>query len=224
MTYTAIRGAEKRTFSPIAIELVDDFLTTPTGPTSAAPLGPITAILDEDDGAGGFRVTDARAFVTSQAVVTFAGVHRRPRPALALPGLYRVRIEGELYRPLYRAVADGIQFTAPAWNDHEPATPVPTFARAVLLPSAAYPFPSYTRVLRGEVLDTTTGLPAVDALVVAGTDSRALSDERGEFALALRWAPDGPLSITATDRAGHTGTISITLPGDLEHGQLIAIS
>lgn len=224
MTYSPIRGAEKRAFSPVGIELVDDFLTTATGPTSAAPIGSITAILDEDDGAGGFRVTDARAIVTSQAVVTFPGVHRRPRPALAAPGTYRVRIEASLYRPLYRAVADGIQITAPPWNDHEPAAPVPTFARAILLPSPLYPFPSYTRVLRGAVLDTTTGLPAVDALVVAGTDSRALSDERGEFALALRWAPDGPLSITATDRAGHTGTISTTLPGDLEHGQLIAIS
>jgi hypothetical protein len=125
--------------------------------------------------------------------------------------VYRVRIDATFYPPFYRAIADGIQITAPPWNDHDPAAPVPTFARAILLPSPLYPFPSYTRVLRGELLDTATGLPAVDALVVAGTDSRALSDKRGEFALALRWAPDGPLSITATARR---------LDGVAEHAHL----
>ena len=215
-------GAERRSFSPIAVELVDDILTT-AGSPSAAPLGPITAVLDVDDGSG-FRQTAKRAFVTTQAVVTFAGVNRVPRPATAPPVLFRVRIESLLYVPLYRATADGIQFAAQPWNDFEPALPTPTFSRAILLPSPSYPFSSYLRVVRGEVRDNATGLPVPDALVIAGAGERTLTDARGEFALALRWTPDGSVTLTATDRSAHTGTVSITVPADLEHGQLIAIS
>jgi len=224
MTFVAIRGAARRTFSPIGIELVDDVLTSPAGPTIAAPLGAIHAFLDEDDGAGGFRPTTAKPQITSQAIVTFPGVGRRPRPAIAAPVTYRVRIEADLYRPLYLASAAGIQFVAQPWNDEEPANVVPTFARAILLPAFHYQFPSYVPVLRGEVVDL-AGNPVANALVVEGANARALSDERGAFALPLRWTPNGvPVSITATDALLRTGTIAVTLPADLEQGQLIAIS
>jgi hypothetical protein len=216
VTLTLLRGAEKRSFSPIGLELIDDFLT-------AAPLGPITAILDEDDGLGGFRTIASTPIITSQAVLTFPGVGRRPRPATATPTTYRARIEAPLYRPLYRATADGIVFVAGPWNDDEPATPVPTFARALLLPSFSYQFPSYTPVLRGEVVDP-LGAPVTDALVIeATTGARALTDERGAFAIALRWVPPGTAQIDASDRGGRSGSILITLPDDLAHGQLIAI-
>lgn len=224
MSIVALRGAEKRSFSPIGIELVDDFLTTPAGPTSAAPLGPITAVLEEDDGAGGFRTTALRSVVTSQAVLTFPRAGRRPRPAIATPTTFRVRIDAALYRPLYRATVDGILFVAQPWNDDEPAAPMPTFARAILLPAFHYQFPSSVPVLRGEVVDP-LGDPVLDALVVdPGTGARALTDERGAFALALRWVPPGTATIGASDRLGRTGSITVTLPTDLEHGQLIAIS
>lgn len=224
MTFVAIRGAARRTFSPIGIELVDDVLTSPAGPDSAAPLGAVRAFLDEDDGAGGFRPTTAKSRITSQAVVTFPGVGRHPRPAVATPTTFRVRIEADLYRPLYLASAAGIQFVAQPWNDEEPATIVPTFARAILLPAFNYQFPSYVPVLRGEVVDL-TGNPVANALVVEGTNGRALTDERGAFALPLRWtAQNVPVSIVATDPLLRTGAITVTLPADLEQGQLIAIS
>jgi hypothetical protein len=224
MTFVAIRGATRRTFSPIGIELVDDVLTSPVGPTSAPPIGAVRAFLDEDDGVGGFRPTTAKPQITSQAIVTFPGVGRHPRPAVAPAITYRVRIEADVYRPLYLASAAGIQFVAQPWNDEEPATVVPTFARAILLPAFHYQFPSYMPVLRGEVVDP-AGDPVANALVVEGVNARALTDERGAFALPLRWTPSGvPISITATDQLLRTGTITVTLPADLEHGQLIAIS
>ena len=224
MTFVAIRGASRRVFSPIGLELVDDFLTTPTAPSPAMPLGPITAVLDVDDGAGTFVPTDASFVVTSQGVLTFPGIGRTPRPSIASPVTYRVRIESPLYRPLYRATADGITFVAPPWNDDEPASLVPTFGRAVLLPAFPYQFPSYTPVLRGEVVDT-AGAPVPDARVTESTTgARALTDERGAFALALRWVPAGNATIDASDRFGHAGSIPIVVPADLAHGQLIAIS
>ena len=224
MTFVAIRGASRRVFSPIGLELVDDFLTTPTSPSPAMPLGPIKAQLDIDDGAGNFIPTDASAVITSQAVLTFPGIGRTPRPSIASPTTYRVRIESPQYRPLYRATVDGITFVAPPWNDDEPASLVPTFGRAVLLPAFNYQFPSYTPLLRGEVVDT-LGEPVPDALVIESTTgARALTDERGAFALALRWVPPGNATIDASDRFGHTGSISVVLPADLAHGQLIAIS
>jgi hypothetical protein len=188
------------------------------------PLGPIAAVLDVDDGAGNFIPTNATPVVTSQAVLTFPGIGRTPRPATASPILYRVRIETALYRPLYRATVDGITFSAPPWNDDEPATLVPTFGRAVLLPAFNYQFPSYTPVLRGEVVGI-AGEPVPDALVIESTTgARALTDERGAFALALRWVPAGAATIDASDRFGHTGSLSVVVPTDLAHGQLIAIS
>jgi hypothetical protein len=224
VTFVAIRGAARRLFSPIGLELVDDFLTTPTSLGPAMPLGPITARLDVDDGAGNFVPIDASHVITSQAVLTFPGIGRVPRPATATPTSYRVRIESPLYRPLYRATADGITFVAPPWNDDEPAALTPTFGRAILLPAFNYQFPSYTPVLRGEVVDT-AGDPVPDALVIeTTTGARALTDERGAFALALRWVPPGNATIDASDRFGHTGSLTVVLPADLAHGQLIAIS
>jgi hypothetical protein len=135
-------------------------------------------------------------------------------------------VTAELYRPIYRVTTDGFEFDAFPYND---VTPPQVYQRAateaLLVPNTAYPFPAHVRVLHGVVVDP-AGDPVEDALVAEAANDRAVTDERGAFALPLRAAAlNAPVPITATHtRSARTGSIQVTLPADLGRSQTIQVS
>ena len=142
------------------------------------------------------------------------------------PRHYRFRLVARLYRPFYGANSDGIEFDAFPYSDIEPPSVFAThLTDVVLTPSPAYPFPTHVPVLRGVVVDL-AGDPVRDAVVSEGNRERVLTDERGEFALPLRWVADNVATpIDAEDqRTGRTGTIVIVLPGALGISQTMTVT
>lgn len=206
-----------RLFAPIGLRLLDAV-------SGAGPLGWIRPHLDELVG-GQWVEAQRRVAVSGNGIVTVPRLGRTARPAQAQPRHYRLRVDAEHYRPLYRATLDGIEFDAQPYNDSTPPQPHATGATDTpLLPTSSYPFPSHLRVIRGVVRDP-QGDPVADALVQdAPPKTAALSDERGTFALPLLAANDGtPALVNATHpRTGRSGTLQVTLPGDL--GQNLTIT
>jgi len=216
MTFLAFSGAATRTYSPAGFLLIDAYTREP-------PAGRVSARIDRSDGIGGWIETDARGVITPSSVLAFPGLGRARDPA-APPVTHRVRVEADLYRPMYRASADGVVFPVPPYNDAEPLTlPPPLFAQLLLLPAFHYQYPSHVRLLRGEVVHAAA--PVSDALVtdsVFGTS--VLTDERGAFTLPLPFLADGVAdTIDVSDRFGNTGALTITFPAALASGVLIPI-
>lgn len=220
MTAWRTEPAERRElFTPIALQLRDDF-------TGLAPQGPISTFVDLREGLATWRPQTHQPVVTARGVLTYPQLDRRAEVVGVPPRRYRFRLAARFYRPFYGATADGIEFDAFAYNDVEPP---PTFATqltdVVLTPSVAYPFPTHVPVLRGVVHDLANA-PVRDVVVSEGVRERVLTDERGEFALPLRWVVEGMLTpIDGEDlRTGRTGTILIVLPVALGITHTIIIS
>ena len=205
--------------------LLDDF-------TGRAPIEHVTVRLDQQDGARWTPLDDVRAAITTTGMVAFPGLDRR-RPAAGLPPRrFRVRIESEYYRPLYRQLASGVEFqTIPVDVDDLAAAPPVLRQDLVLLPSVTYPYPAHVYTVRGEVR-TQAGAPVEDVVVsnrvqigAAMRTEQTLTDDRGAFALALRLVATGKTAqVTAIDgRTQRTGTATIAVPGDLRRSQLVTI-
>jgi len=203
-------------YSPVGFRLIDEL-------SGRALIGGFKATLDIRIGTN-FRATDSRAVTTASGVVAYPGLGRASQPVGA-PRHYRFRVAAEFYRPLYLENSDGLEFDAPWYSDDAPPVPLPSFPQDVAFaPAASYPFASHISVLRGRVVDA-AGVPVENAKVVESTHERVLTDQRGAFCLPLRWAPSRvPVAIDASDRAGRTGTIVVTLPVDLGRGQTITIN
>jgi hypothetical protein len=210
--------------SPGWFRLVDDF-------TQRGPLARVTAGLDQRDPLDTTWIpVDMPATVTTAGNIGFPGLERR-RSVAGLPGKrYRVRAQSAFYVPLYRELADGIEFSS---RPDDPAGPPQPIVRQdiVLLPAVRYPYAAYLSVVRGLVRDV-AGASVADVVVsttvqigaVTRTD-RTLTDERGAFALALRWIGSaGTADVAALDRrTQRTATIQVTVPAGLSRSQLIAI-
>jgi hypothetical protein len=147
------------------------------------------------------------------------------------PRRYRVRVEAERYRPLYRAQTDGVEFDAPPHNDTT-VPPAPVRQDLVLLPSTVYGWPAHVPLARGEVVDP-AGDPVEDAVVETLTTvggitrrERTLSDARGAFALSLRWVAPGATALLSADdlRGNRHGTLTVTVPDDLTSNRRITIA
>lgn len=205
-------------YAAIGLRLIDDI-------TGGAPFGRIQSLLDVSDGAGGWRETSIRAVVTPGGVLAYVALERKADPAAAPSRRYRVRVEADFYQPEYRRTTDGVEFDAYPYNDtNQPAQYPKEPQDLALLPAPGYPFPTHVPVLRGVVVDGATGAPVADAWVSDGLTEHALSDQSGAFGLPLRWTSAGvPTPIDATDRLGRTGTIIVTLPGDLSHSNSIPV-
>ena len=214
-------------YSPIGLRPIDDF-------TGRPPIGAIEAFLDVGDGGGVWRNTERKAKVSLGGLLIYPGLERRAEVVGLPPRDYRVRLSASVYRPWYRLNSEGIEFEAFPHNDTNPPTDyrvnppqviTPQAQDVKLAPAVNYPFPTYVRVLRGAIVDS-VGLPVSDVEVKRGMTERALSDERGAYALPLRWTPDGVLvAIDAVDhRTGRMGTINITLPQALGSSQTITVS
>lgn len=217
--FTMLAGEAATTYSPIGLRLVDEF-------TGDGPLGRVRVLLDRRDDLGLWRATDIKPVTTPGGVLTYPGLERRREPSGQPARRYRVRLDADFYRAFYRSQFDGVEFDAFPFNDTTPPQVVAAMPQdELLVPSSAYQFPTHVRVLRGAVVDI-AGRPVADVIVSQGGLERVLTDERGAFALPLRWAQEGvPLPVDAIDqRTGRTGMKSVTLPQDLGMNQQITIT
>jgi hypothetical protein len=196
-------------YSPVGLRLVDEF-------TGVAPLGWTGALLDIRDPNGNWRETSIQPVRTPSGVVSYPGLGRSINVA-GQPRHYRVRIQAQFYLPHYMVRNAGFEFLAYPYNDTNPPVHFAELAEALLLiPAPAYPFPSHVPVLRGAVVDA-SDKAVQNTLVSQGSVERVLTDERGVYALPLRWVSEGaPTPIDAVDeRTGRHGSITIQLPDAL---------
>ena len=211
-----LRSEHISLYSPLGLRLVDDF-------TGRAPLGRVSATLDRRVSAGVWEPTTIDAVLTPSNILTWPGLGREFEPVSAPTRRYRVRLEADLYRPGYLQALDGIEFDAPPWDDDNEPVPVTTGPQdAYLLPATTYGFPTWVRVLRGQVEDLSGG-PVANVLVHQATAERALTDERGTFSLPLRWATSGQPVDAIDIRTGRAGTHVLNLPADLRANVTITI-
>jgi hypothetical protein len=145
-------------YSPIGLLPIDAF-------TGRAPIGRVNAFLDVQDDNGDWRATGIQGVRTPGEIIAYPGLQRRAEVAGQPPRQYRVRLEAEFYQPLYRLNADGIEFSAPPYNDTNPPADYPktpdellAYLQAVvrkvwLAPAPNYPFPDHILILRGDVKD-----------------------------------------------------------------------
>ncbi|GLY05325.1 MULTISPECIES: hypothetical protein [Actinoplanes] len=236
-------GEQRLLVSPAWFVLVDDHRGR------AYDSGPLVVRLDRWDGRD-WTPDPARAVRTPSGVVAYPGLGRRREPANAEPVLHRVRLEAPGYRVLYtpddhldRFAADviGREFLAYPFDDVTPpeVTAEPEVVR--LLPGVAYPYTPGTRVIAGLVRRAGSGEPLAGVLVTAEgrTDpeglpwrERTLTGESGAFRLALRWAGESATTtpaaelfqLTAAERPGRTGRLTVRLPDERDRVHVIEIS
>jgi hypothetical protein len=211
-----VRSEHIALFSPVGLRLVDDF-------TGRAPIGRVSATLDRQVSPGVWEPTSIASVLTPSSILTWPGLGRDSEPLTAPTRRYRARLQAEQYRPDYLQSADGLEFDAPPWDDQHDPVPVTAGPQDVYLhPAPGYGFPTWVRVLRGLVEDAAGG-PVANVLVRQAAAERALSDERGTFALPLRWASTG-LVVDAVDaRTGRSGSHVLNLPSDLQTSVTITI-
>jgi hypothetical protein len=223
--------------SPAWFVPVDEFTQRPRSADVATQLDRF----DPDEGV--WVPQETQAIRTPSAAIAYPELGRR-RGAGAEPERFWVRFAAIGLAPLYPAdgepfdaAAVGVEFLA---HPHDDATPpaVESAPRVVrLLPGVAFPYGPGVRTVYGAVLDAATTRPVANALVEAhGTTSRdglpwqerTLTDQRGAFRLALRWAgePSGTdqvFHLLATERPGRTGALDIRLPGERDRRHVIEI-
>ncbi len=223
ISWKPLPGERWLLYSPIGLRLLDDI-------TGNTPFGSVKAVLDRQDPAGNWQETDIRAVMTPSGNLTYPGLERHFEvngPARR----YRCRIEAEFYEPLYRLLLDGIEFDAFPYNDTNPPAnfpPPPNLPLpfdVVLTPASNYPFQPHIHVLRGRAVDV-NGDAVADAVVSQGIQEQVLTNQRGVFALPLRWVPlNVAVPIDATHpRTGGTGGILVTIPQDLGQNHDIQIT
>jgi hypothetical protein len=143
--------------------------------TGVAPLGKVRVNLDIKDGNGNWQTTDIKPVTTPGGVITFPGLERRAEVIGQPPRRYRIRLDAELYRPLYPAGTDGYEFDAFPYNDDNPPQKIASEVQdALLKPATNYPFSTHLLVLRGYVRDS-TGVKLRDVFVFDGYDLRLMS-------------------------------------------------
>ena len=208
----------KRTYSPVALRLLDELTNQP-------PLGSVQAVLDIQDASGAWVATEIGDTRTPSAIVSYPGLERHAQVTGLPPRNYRVRLSADFYIPYYRVNFDGIVFTAYPYNDNNPPAQFAKIpADTPLLPATNYPFASHIPVLRGKVVDP-NNKPVRDAFVTQANNERALTDASGRFALPLRWVtPDTNVPIDASDRSGRNGLINVQIPAALGAEQIIPVS
>lgn len=215
-------GETTRVYSFIGLQLIDDF-------TGDAPIGRVKALLDIRDG-NTWRPTGIAPVLTASGALVYPKLGRVPNPAAQPDQRFRVRVEAEFYRPRYTAPAEGFEFVVRPHNDSNPPASVPLgMTKEILFPAANYPFPAEVPVLRGRVVALGPGglkLPVPGTRVSEDGRQTVLTDDRGEYALPVRWKKPGvafPVD-AAHPPTGRTGTVSVTLPGDIERSRDITIA
>ena len=219
MSWQALPDEILRLYSQIGIRVVDEF-------TGLLPKYPVYADLEFQDAAGDWHAIERKPVVTPSGVVSFPGLGRSAQIAMQPVLRHRVLLKSDFYRPAYLRNVDGLEFDLHPYDDDNPPAVIPTHPQTeFLLPNASYRYESHIRVVRGHVEDNTTA-PVANVEVREGTNERVLTDERGAFALPLRWpALNAALLLDAVDhRTARSATISIQLPGDLFPDHLFTIT
>src|SRR5438105_2912627 len=111
--HRSLPGELTELYSPIGLLPVDAF-------TGGAPMGKVSAFLDLQDDNGNWRETGIKEVRTPGGVIAYPGLERRGEVAGKPSRHYRVRIEAELYQPLYLMSEDAIEFDAFPYNDTNP--------------------------------------------------------------------------------------------------------
>lgn len=191
-----------------AFRLVDDF-------TGAAAVGAMRYLLDQGAGVNLWTTTKIQPVITASGILIYPFLEKR-FAALGSPSRkYRFRVESQYYQPDYQADADGIEFDASPYNDDVVVNPYATVVNTVALhPAPSYSFPPEIPVLRGTVVRQADGKKVAFAKVTKGAAQEvALTDERGEFALPLRWIQNPQFDIDVVDlRTNESRTKTILVP------------
>lgn len=219
MTFTAILSERTITYSQISLRLVDEF-------TGGPSLYPVDARLSFEDSAGHWRPLDTHPVLSPSGNLLYPGLGRSAYVAVAPMVRHRVELTSDFYRAEYLRTVDALEFDVHPYDDTQPPAVLPNLPQTVLLlPSTSYPYAGFVRTVRGRTLDA-NGDPIANVEVTQGTAERVLSDERGVFALALRWvALSGAVVIDAIDnRTGRTDQINLNLPQDLEQGHTFTLT
>ena len=217
--WAPIVSERRMLYSPIGLRIVDDF-------TGFAPLGSLRAILDQKLANGEWFETPIDAVRTASDVLIYPGLGRSAHATTQPSQRYRVRLDAALYRPDYLLNLDGVEFDAHPYDDQHPPAAFPTLPQNLfLMPATHYPYPGHVRVVRGRIVDA-GGSAVANVEVTESAQERVLSDERGGFALPLRWpALTATVQIDAIDhRTGRSGHLGINLPADLGTGHVITIT
>jgi hypothetical protein len=123
-------------YSPIGLRLIDDLTGNP-------PIGRIEVFLDLKSAAGNWLPTGIPVVVTAGGVLTYPGLERHANVTGLPSRRYRVRLKPELYVPLYRRNADGIEVDAFPYNDDNPPAMVKKLPDdTILMPAPNYPLSS----------------------------------------------------------------------------------
>lgn len=242
MTTWVVKDDERSVmYSPVGLKLIDDFTGTAPTPFRVVPRltgparGNASVELLRVDGTD-LVATGIRPVLTPSTVLAYPALGRDKTPTITPPTDYEVRIDCDWYRPLYRATATGVRFTAFPYDDDTPPASFPSAPDELrLLPGPAYPHPAGVAMLRGKVVDATAA-PVVDALVSATVavgaltrTERTLSGDGGSYALPLRWAATATVVTVTADHTppggpNRTGSTSVTIPDDLATGRTITVS
>lgn len=219
MTFTFVPVERTVTYSQIGLRLVDEL-------TGGPALQRVDARLRYQTGGGNWQLHAAPPVLSPSGNLLFPGLGRSASVAVAPILHYRVELTSPCYRPAYLRTVDALAFDVHPYDDDHPPAVLPTLPQTVLLlPSVNYPHASFVRTLRGTTVDT-NGAPLANVEVTLGAAERVLSDERGVFALPLRWAAfSGNIVIDAIDhRTGRTDQRELTLPHALQQGQTFTLS
>jgi len=220
---TWVATSERRMlYSQIGLRLVDEF-------TGEYPAFDIRVEIEKQLGTGDwvspFPPVDPE--ITPSGNITFPGLGLNANAGVAPDTPYRVRLSAPEYLPEYLRNDNALYFTVRPYDHSTPPAVIPPLPQTVvLLPSVNYPFPGHVRVVRGLSTDAGTGDEIAYVETTEGVRERVLSDERGAFALPLRWpALAGPVTIDAVDhRTGRTDSLALTLPADLVDSQTFQLT
>ena len=219
MTWTAVPSERTVLYSQIGLRLIDEFTG---GPSQHR----VDAQLSYQDSAGNWQPLAAKPTPSPSGNLLFPGLGRSAQVAVAPIVRHRVQLESAFYRPEYLRTVDALEFDIHPYDDSQPPAVLPNVPQTVLLlPSPLYPHAAFVRTISGRTLDS-NGDPIANVEVTSGAVERVLSDERGVFALPLRWAPfTGNVVIDAIDnRTGRSDQITLALPQDLQQGHKFTLT
>lgn len=195
-------------YSPIGLRLIDDF-------TGEDPISAIEPTLQIRVGNEWLHADESGSVFNG--IVAYPGLGRTTNPGNTGLHRYRVKLKANLYKPIYEAKFDAIEFNVHPYNDRHPPGTVQTNAHeTLLLPRTSYPFPTHMRVLHGRVIDA-GGRPMSNVTVREGQRERVLTETNGSFSLPIRQpAKNAVVAIQAIDQRTNRQTLKqVQLPDAL---------
>ena len=162
---------------------------------------------------------DLEPVITSLGTYVFPKLEKRGDARNQPARTYRIVVDAPGYTPYYRFDSEGVVLDFYPFDDNlETAVPPLRPEIIALYPARDYPFGNVP-VIHGEV--KLAGAPVRNALVECNSD-RVLTNKKGEFTLPMGRSPAAQVLVDASDNAGHTQSIPVTVPQGL--GQFYTIN